>query len=330
MLAAYIEQLGDVSRIRYGELPDPEPDEGQVLVRVEAVAVNTVDTFVRAGRWPVDARFPLALGRDLVGTVASMGAGVTGFRPGERVWTNSAGYGGRAGATAELVPVDRDRLYRLPPGADPVGFIASVHPGATAHGVLLGRARVLPGERVAVIGANGSVGMCLVQVAATLGAEVVAVTRQPSATARLAELGAAQVVVADARDAPVAAARAADGGIDVFVDTTRRVDPPALADRLNPRGRIVLIAGQGSALLDLWPFYTQELQLLSFLMSRMTVPELAAAAAWINATYPDRPLAVSVGRRLPFSDAGRAHALLEAGELPRMPDGTVGRLVLTP
>lgn len=330
MLAAFVEQLGEVSQIRCGELPDPQPAFGQVLVRVEAVAVDAVDTYLRSGRWPTQVHFPLVLGRDLVGTVASAGPGVTGFRAGERVWTNSAGYEGRAGATAELVPVEQERLYRLPAGADPVTFVASVHPGATAHGVLLDRARLRPGESVAVVGANGAVGMCLVQVAARQGAEVVAVTRQPSAAPRLAELGARQVVVAEAREALAAAAHAADGGIDVLVDTTRHVDVGSVPDHLNPRGRIVLIAGQGSVSLDLWGFYTREVQLLSFVMSRMTVPELATTAAWINGTYPDEPLTVSVGEVLRFSDAARAHAMLESGGLPRLPDGTVGRLVLTP
>jgi NADPH:quinone reductase-like Zn-dependent oxidoreductase len=195
--------------------------------------------------------------------------------------------------------------------------------------VLLDRARLLPGEGVAVIGANGAVGMCLVQVAARQGAEVVAAIRQPSAAARLAELGAGHVVIADADEAPAAAAHAA-GGIDVLVDTTRHVDVASVPDHLNPRGRIVLIAGQGSVVFDLWSFYTMEVQLLSFVMSRMTVPELAAAATWINGTYAAEPLTVSVGQVRRFSDAGQAHAMLESGELPRLPDGTVGRLVLTP
>jgi NADPH:quinone reductase len=80
--------------------------------------------------------------------------------PGERVWTNSAGYGGRPGATAELVAVARERSYRLPAGGDPEAFVASVHPGATAYGALLHRARLAAGESLAVVGANGAVGMC--------------------------------------------------------------------------------------------------------------------------------------------------------------------------
>jgi NADPH:quinone reductase len=319
--AAYIEGFGEPSVIRYDELPDPAAGPGQALVRVEAVAVNSVDTYLRSGRWRTDVSFPLAVGRDLVGTVENVGSAVADLRRGDRVWTNSAGYGGRPGATAELVPVDRDRLYRLPADAEPVPFVAALHPAATAHGALLGRARLRPGEVVAVAGANGAVGMCLVQAAASVGAEPVAVVRRPEAVDRMRELGATRVVVAEAADAASAA-----GPADVFVDSTRQVDIATVPEHLNPRGRILLITGQGRADLDLWPLYTREIQLIGFVMSGMTVRELQASADWINATRP----AVDVGPRLGFDRTAEAHELLESGRLPRTAAGTVGRLVLHP
>ncbi|MGH2857290.1 MAG: zinc-binding dehydrogenase, partial [Solirubrobacteraceae bacterium] len=153
----------------------------------------------------------------------------------------------------------------------------------------------------AVVGANGAVGMCMVQAAVAVGA----------------------VVVAEAADAPAAAAVAR--GVDVLVDTTGRVVVGSVPEHLNTRGRIVVIAGRGRADLDLWSFYVREIQLLGFVMSAMTVAELAAAAAWINSTPT-----VSVGRVLGFDHAAQAHALIEDGRLPRMDDGTVGRLVLVP
>ncbi len=330
MKAAFVERLGDAASIRYGELPDPVAGPLQVVVRVEAVAVNTVDTLVRSGRWRTELSFPLAVGRDLVGTVQSVGSDVSDVAPGERVWTNSAGYGGRPGATAELVAVERARLYRLPPSADPVAFVASVHPGATAHGALLERARLAAGERLAVLGANGAVGMCAVQVGAAAGAEVIAVVRHPDAAERLRELGARRVVVTDSAQAARDAAEAAGGALDVLIETTGHADIARVLEHLAPRGRIVLIAGAGTAELDLRSFYLREAQLLGFIMSGMTVGELAAAADRINATYPGRPLSVSVGRVLGFEAAAEAHATLEARRLPRMPDGTVGRLVLRP
>ena len=330
MQAAFIESFGGPGHIQYGELPDPVPGPGEVLVRTEAVAVNSVDTYVRSGAWRTPVTFPLAVGRDLAGTVVVTGADVAEFTTGDRVWTNSAGYGGRPGATAELAVVAQDRLYRLPDGADPVPFVAAVHPGATAYGALIRRARLRPGETVAVAGANGAVGMCLVQVAASCGATPLAVVRAAAepATQRLLDLGASDVLVAgDAGQAAAVAAGAAKNGVDVLVDATGRMDLGQAAQYLNPRGRIVPIAGRNQRIeLDQWSFYTRELQLLGFIMSAMTAGELAAAAAWINVRSP----AVSVGRVLPFPDAALAHALVERGELPRLSDHTVGRIVLQP
>jgi NADPH:quinone reductase-like Zn-dependent oxidoreductase len=328
--AAYIERLGDAQSIRYGDLPDPAAGPGEVVVRVQTVAANTVDTLVRSGRWRTDVSLPLAVGRDLVGTVESVGSGVSDLEPGERVWTNSAGYGGRPGATAELVAVERARLYRLPPGAEPVSFAASVHPGATAYGALLDRARLAAGERLVVVGANGSVGMCAVQAGAASGAEVIAVIRESSAAPRLRELGAQHVVAADGSAASRAAAEAAGGPIDVLIDATGHADIGSTPEHMAPRGRILVIAGTGNAELDLRSLYLRETQLIGFIMSGMTISELAAAADWINASHPSRPLTVSVGPVLGFAAAGEAHAILEAGQLPRMPDGTVGRIVLKP
>src|SRR5690348_10126073 len=69
MKAAYVEGFCDASGIRSGELPDPAPGPGRVLVRVEAVAVKKVDTLVRSGTWRTPVAFPLVVRRDLAGTV---------------------------------------------------------------------------------------------------------------------------------------------------------------------------------------------------------------------------------------------------------------------
>jgi NADPH:quinone reductase-like Zn-dependent oxidoreductase len=118
--------------------------------------------------------------------------------------------------------------------------------------------------------------------------------------------------------------------VDVLVDTTGHVDLATVPDQLKSRGQILLITGQGRLNLDLWRFYTREIQLLGFVMSGMTVAELAAAAEWITTRHAEQPLSVSVGQVMNFSDAAHAHALLESGPLPHLDDGTVGRVVLTP
>jgi NADPH:quinone reductase-like Zn-dependent oxidoreductase len=301
-------------------------------VRVAAVAVNKVDTLVRSGAWRTPVGFPLALGRDLVGSVAAVGSGTEDVSPGDWVWTNSAGYGGRPGATAELVPVEQERLYPLPDGADPVAFVAAVHPGATAHGALIGRARLQPGETVAVIGGNGAVGMCLIQVAAAHSAHPIAVVRDGRAEPGLRVLGAQQVAVAaDAADGLAAAAAAARDGVDVVVDTTGSADLSNGPDLMNQRGRIIVIAGTGRRIdFDQWALYTRELHVLGFIMSGMTVGELADAAAWINAQHARRPLTVSLTPVMRFADTARAHEIIEQGQLPHLSDHTIGRITLRP
>jgi NADPH2:quinone reductase len=205
-----------------------------------------------------------------------------------------------------------------------------VHPAATAHGSLHGRARLRPGETALVIGANGALGTCLVQAAASLGAEVVAAVRSPAPVDRLRSLGASRVLVAEPAEALSASTGVAAHGIDVILDSTGQVDVSTVPRHLNPRARIVLLTGRGAATLDLWPFLVNEIQLLGFVMSSMTVLELAAAGAWINAAWDDGRLWVPVGEVLRFADAAEAHTLQETGRLPRTPDGFVGRLVLVP
>lgn len=125
MRAAFLSRTGDPFVIQWGELADPVPGPGQVRVRALAVAVDAVDALVRSGRWSTPLAFPVAVGRDLVGAVDGLGPGVSGLREGDRVWTSSAGYAGRPGATAELVVVDADRVYPVPDAADPVAFSSS-------------------------------------------------------------------------------------------------------------------------------------------------------------------------------------------------------------
>lgn len=97
MQAVTFEQLGGPEALRLREIDEPQLRANQVLVRVQAVAVDHVDTFVRSGAFQTALATPHVVGRDLVGTVLRVAAGVTKFAVGDLVWTNSAGYDGRMG-----------------------------------------------------------------------------------------------------------------------------------------------------------------------------------------------------------------------------------------
>jgi NADPH:quinone reductase-like Zn-dependent oxidoreductase len=311
MRAAYLTELGPAGAIRVGELPVPEPGPTDVLVRVEVVAVNPVDTLVRSGAFATPTPFPFVVGRDLVGRVAVASAGTAGFAPGDRVWCNSLGHGGRQGSFAEYAVVPAERLYHLPAGVDPVSAVAVLHPAATAYLALFRHGGLRPGETVYVGGAAGNVGTALTGLARTGGARVLAGAR-PEDADWCRSAGAAEVV--DYRDPglPGRLAALAPGGIDLYVDTSGHLDLPAAVDLLADRGRVVLLAGGGQRLtLPAGPLYTHDRGIVGFVISLADPGELAEAAAVVNHRLAAGTLPVRVRAVWPLERTAEAHRAVE-------------------
>src|ERR1700741_4093394 len=97
MQAAYITETGTPAVIQYGELPRPEPGPGEVLVKVGAVAVNPIDTYIRGGTVAMPLRFPFVVGCDLAGTVETVGLKCRRLKVGDRVWGSNQSLFGRQG-----------------------------------------------------------------------------------------------------------------------------------------------------------------------------------------------------------------------------------------
>jgi NADPH:quinone reductase-like Zn-dependent oxidoreductase len=316
MRAAYITQLGPPEVIRVGELPVPVPGPTDVLVRVEVVAVDPVDTLVRSGAYRTPTPFPFVVGRDLVGTVAEVGDGVAGFAAGDRVWCNSLGHGGRQGSFAEYAVVPAERLYHLP-AVDPVAAVAVLHPGATAYLALFRHGGLRPTETLYVAGAAGNVGTALTSLARAGGARVLAGAR-PEDAGWCRAAGAAEVV--DYRDPDLAGrlAELAPGGIDLYVDTSGHLDLAAAIDLLADRGRIVLMAGRSQRLtLPVGPLYTHSRRILGFVISLASTAELAEAAAVLNDRLAAGDLPARIRAVWPLERAAEAHQAVERGERGR-------------
>ena len=118
MKAAFLEATGAPDVIRYGELPRPEPQPGEVLVRVKAASLNPIDTYIRAGVVQMPLPKPFITGSDVAGTVEAAGAGVKRFKAGDRVWGSNQGLLGRQGSCAEFVCASEDLFYPTPAGID--------------------------------------------------------------------------------------------------------------------------------------------------------------------------------------------------------------------
>ena len=179
-------------------LPDPSPGPGDLLVRVEAIAVNPVDTKVRRRDAPADGSWTV-LGWDAAGTVEAVGAAVTGFAPGDRVWY--AGALNRPGCNSELQLVDARLVARRPANLEVAAAAAMPLTAITAWELLFDRLRLSQGpethrgEVLLVVGGSGGVGSILVQLALQLtGQTVVATASRPESRAWLQELGVQHVI----------------------------------------------------------------------------------------------------------------------------------------
>lgn len=239
MRAAQITRFGDSSTLRVVETRVPEPAAGDVLVRVAASSVNSVDRAHREGRMQLltGRRLPQGVGIDFAGTVEAVGADVSRFEPGDRVWGIRAGTAGMrspTGLAADLATISARHVALAPTTLDDVQAAALVVGGYTALRALRDVAGLRAGERVLVRGGAGGVGSIAVQAAAALGAHVIVLASGRSeAVAR--DLGADEFF--DYRSA-----RPADvGPVDVILDT---VGTALLSWRqaLAPAGRMVGVA----------------------------------------------------------------------------------------
>jgi len=169
MKALLCTRYGTPDDLEVADLDDPTPAAGEAVVRVEAAALNFFDTLIIAGKYQTKPPMPFSPAAEFAGTIEQVAPGVSGFKAGDRV----LGYCGH-GAARQRVALGVDRLVKIP---DDVGFDHAagvcVTYGTTLHG-LKDRARLQPGETLAVLGASGGVGLAAVELGKLMGARVIA------------------------------------------------------------------------------------------------------------------------------------------------------------
>jgi NADPH:quinone reductase len=313
MKAAFIRRTGPPSVIEFGKLPAPEPREDEVLVRLKAAAVNPVDAYIRAGQVAMELPFPFIIGRDLAGVVERIGAGATRFRAGDRVWCNNQGIHGRQGTFAEFAAVRQDLLYALPDHVDFSAMMTLAHSGLTA---CLGLARaggVEPGQVVLVNGGAGNVGRAVVQIAAGLGARVIATAGSEEGRATCRGDGAAAVLDYRSPSLDADLGTAAPDGVDLWWDTSGRQDFEFALPHLRRRGRIVVMSGLSARpVLPVGALYVNDISIVGFAITYASEAEMRAAAERMAALAAAGRLRGRVARTLTLDQARLAHELIEA------------------
>ena len=173
MRAIYVHNYGDANELRLEEISQPEPQEGEVLVRVHAAGVNSLDWKIRSGMMKdvMPLKFPYVPGLELAGVVERVGPGVTTFQPGQEVYGETS-----SGAYAEYCIVNAHTLASKPT-AFTFDQAASVPVGAiTGWQALFDAGQLHAGRRVLILGGAGGVGLFAVQFAHSKGAYVITTT----------------------------------------------------------------------------------------------------------------------------------------------------------
>ncbi|MGE0171931.1 MAG: quinone oxidoreductase [Oligoflexales bacterium] len=166
MKAIRVTAKGGPEVLKYEERPDPAPGAGQLLVKTDAISVNFIDLYRREGRYPQPP--PGVPGEEGSGKVVEVGAGVTGFKPGDRVaWTTVMG------SYAEKVLVPADMAIHVPKGMDMQTAAASLVIGMTAHYLVYDSYKVKSGDTLLVHAAAGGVGSILVRMIKAMGGKVI-------------------------------------------------------------------------------------------------------------------------------------------------------------
>jgi len=237
MRALVLREHGGLDKLTYEtDYPDPEPGEGDVVLRVRACALNYHDVFTRKGMPGITLPLPLIIGIDVAGEIAAIGEGVEGYAVGDRVVIDpinrvQRGFAGETfdGGLAEymvlpahmLIPLD-DAISYAEAAALPVAY-------GTAYRMMVRRGGISPGEKVLILGASGGVGTGCVQLARQAGATVIVCASSEEKLDRLKALGADIGInyattdwVEECRErfGRARVSRKGEGGVDVVVNFT--------------------------------------------------------------------------------------------------------------
>ena len=304
-------------RIEVAEHPDPEPQDGQLLVRVRAAGLNGADMLQVAGHYPAPPGAPEDIpGLELAGEVEALGPGAERFAEGDRVMAVVGG-----GGQAELAVVHERAAMPVPEPLDwpAAGGLPEVF--TTAHDALFSQAQLRPGEHLLVHGAAGGVGCAAVQLGRAAGARVTATVRNEELRGRVAELGARAIEPEGYEE---------EGPFDVILELVGASNLQGNVKSLATGGRIAVIGVGGTG-------PTGEISLHILMQKRGRIhgstlrarplEEKAIAMRLIEKEvlphFANGTLTVPVAETFELDRAEEAYARFEAG-------GKLGKIVLLP
>jgi NADPH2:quinone reductase len=318
MKAIRVTQYGGPEVLKLEDIPAPQPGQGQVVVRNQAVGVNPVDTYLRSNTDNRGPKLPYTPGSDSAGVIEAVGAGVTSVKVGDRVYVG----GTLSGAYAQMSLCAEAQVHPLPANVSFAQGAAMNVPYATAYHALIHRAHGHEGDVVFVHGASGGVGIAAVQIARARGMTVIGTAGTARGRQLVLEQGAHHAL--DHRSSSYLAELTdltGGRGPDVILEMLANVNLRADLDVVAMRGRIVIIGNRGSIEINPRATMNKDAAILGMALFHASPAQLAGIHAALVEGLRNGTLRPVIGQELPLADASRAHqAVIE--------DSHYGKIIL--
>ncbi|MFM0209625.1 zinc-dependent alcohol dehydrogenase family protein [Paraburkholderia sediminicola] len=320
-------QHGGPEVLRIEDVAVPAPPQGEIQIRVKALGLNRAEALLRAGTYIETPALPSGLGLEAAGIVETVGEGVQDFAPGDAVSIVPPVSMVRWPAYGELVTFPAELVVKHPPSLSWDAAAAVWMQYLTAYGALIDIGKLSRGDFIVVTAASSSVGLAAIQIANSVGATPIAVTRTADKRQALLELGAAHVVASAEEDlAARLKAIAGPKGVRVVLDPIGGPIFGPLTDAMS-RGGILIEYGSLSAEPTPFPLFTvlsKALTLRGYLVHEILSDpvRLAAAKAFILDGLTSGSLKPIIARTFPFDQIVDAHRFLESNE-------QLGKIVVT-
>jgi NADPH:quinone reductase len=317
--AIRIHEFGEPSVMKLEDLPDPKAGPGQVLINVEAVGVNPVETYIRKGIYG-PREFPYTPGTDAAGVVESVGTGVKRFKPGDRVYIA----GSITGTYATKALCAEATVHPLPDGVSFEEGAALGVPYTTAYFGLYFRAHAEAGEKLLVHGASGGVGLAAVQFARAAGLTIFGTAGTERGLQLIADHGVHHALNHHDKDYLKKLMDLTGGtGVNLILEMAAHINLGKDLPILEKFGRVVVIGSRGPVEITPRDTMMRLSSILGMSMMSATDRQLDQIHAAIGAGLESRTLRPVINQRIPLAEASRAHEAVLA-------PGAYGKIVLVP
>lgn len=320
MKAITVKTFGEPEVMKVVEVDVPEPLEEDVLVQVEAIGVNPVDTYIRAGSYPVLPQLPYTPGKDVAGLVVKVGEGVKKWKEGDRVYSA----GTKSGGYAEYALCHQSQIFSLPANMDFVHGAAIGIPGAAAWRALFTRARAKNDDILLIHGASGSVGMVAVQLAVAAGLKVYGTAGTAEGLAKIERAGARKAYNhGDADYIRQIEGDRGESGFDIILEMLANVNLNNDLRLLGIGGRVVIIGSRGEITIDPRATMAKETEILGMSLFNSTDEQMKEAQVGLYQQMSAGRLVPEVAGMMSLGDAAEAHRRV-------LESGNCGKIILLP